>query len=539
MNKGKKFLAIALTIAQITMLLTGCGGGKSAATKDAAQAKDASSGEVTAQAKDAGTRDILNVGVIDENWVGTDLIQSDTFYDIQMLIAEPLFLYNQDTGELQGCLASTPEFSADGKTMTFEIPKGLKFPSGADLDAGDVKASLEWGKAEGSMSDVFNTITNIETQDNKVIVTMKEFSTALMILLVSPFFCVIDKDQLSSMSKEELLWGAQPFGAYYVTDYAEGGYVTLERNQYYKTNNPYLTNKGIANIPKVKINFVQDEFNAIAGLTTGEFDLVINLSSDGNTQASAMKGVTVSSSLPPMVRNLQMNCTSDKLTDKNVRLAIALLINRDNIVQAFGGLCEPAYSYITKNVMFHTDETDEYFKQNYANNVDKAKQLLATAGYSDSDGDGYLDKDGKAFELNFVTASGKNETAAIAIQMQLQDAGIKINLETTDDANDRMAKKDYDLGICSYWWSEPSRFLQKCFKDTGNFDTTEYLNMCNQVGSVVDNKERLQLVDKTQKYLMDTMSLVPLYTTTYVKAYTDNLSDILFIRDGLFINDCK
>lgn len=538
----KKILAVLLAAVQVAVLLCGCGS-SDATTAGSSAVSDA--GTVAEGAATDGSttevRDTLNVGVIDEDWVGTDLIQSDTFYDIQMLIAEPLFLYDKETGDLKGCLASDPVFSEDGKTMTFEIPEGLSFPSGATLDAEDVKASLEWGKAEGSMKDIYALITDIQVDGNKVTVTMESYSTSLMILLVSPFFCVIDSDQLATMSKEELLWGAQPFGPYYVTDYVEGGYVALARNENYTTNNYYLENKGIANIPNVIINFVQDEYNATAALATGEFDLVVNLSADGANEAAGIENIEVSSALPPMVRNLQFNCTSEKLSDENVRLAIALLIDRDNIVDAFGGAAEPAYSYITKNVMFHTDETDEYFKTNYANDATKAMDLLAAAGYTDTDGDGYLDKDGQIFELDFATATGKNETAAIAIQMQLESAGIKVNLtsSTGSDTNQKMVDKTYDIAICNYWWSEPSKFLQSCFKDHGNFDETEYIAMCEEIGSMTDNEARFELVDTTQRYLMDTMSVIPLYTTTYIKAYKSDLSDIKFITDGMFINDCK
>lgn len=542
----KKICAVLLVIAQVAALLSGCGKTETTQpettqTENSTASEEQTTDDTATEGNDGEVRDCLNVGVIEEDWVGTDLIQSDTFYDIQMLIAEPLFLFDKETGDLKGCLASDPVFSDDGKTMTFEIPEGLYFPSGASLDAEDVKASLEWGKAEGSMKDIYALINDIQIDGNKVTVSMDSYSTPLMILLVSPFFCVIDSEQLASMTKEELLWGAQPFGPYYVTDYVEGGYVALARNESYSTNNYYVENKGLSNIPKVVINFVQDEYNAIAGLTTGEFDLVINLSADGANEAETMENVEVSSALPPMVRNLQFNCTSEELSDENVRLAIALLIDRDNIVETFGGAAEPAYSYITENVLFHTDETDEYFKTNYANNAEKAMELLKEAGYEDTDGDGYLDKNGKVLELDFATATGKNETAAIAIQMQLESAGIKTNLmsSTSSDTNQKMVDKDYDIAICNYWWSEPSKFLQSCFKDHGNFDETEYMAMCEEIGSLTDNEARFELVDSTQRYLMDTLSVIPLYTTTYIKAYKSDLSDIKFITDGMFINDCK
>ena len=51
-------------------------------------------------------------------------------------------------------------------------------------------------------------------------------------------------------------------------------------------------------------------------------------------------------------------------------------------------------------------------------------------------------------------------------------------------------------------------------------------------------EETFKLVDDTQRYLMDTMTIIPLYTTSYMKAYYEDLNPH-FIVDGLFLTDCK
>ena len=100
-----------------------------------------------AQSTETVKHDVLNIGEYDEEWVAADLIQGDTFYDLQMMMAEPLFLYNHETGELEPCLAEAPTFSADGTTMTFVVPEGRTFPNGAALGADDVCASLQHAAA--------------------------------------------------------------------------------------------------------------------------------------------------------------------------------------------------------------------------------------------------------------------------------------------------------------------------------------------------------------------------------------------------------
>ena len=483
----------------------------------------------------------MKIGAYDEDWVAADLIQGDTFYDIQMMMAEPLFLYNTDTGELEGCLGTKPVFTENGTVMTFEVPEGRTFASGAVLDAEDVKASLEYGITGGAMSDTYSIITQVETDGNKVIVTMSTYSTALMTLLVSPFFCVIDSEQLATMGPEELLWGAQPYGAYYISEYTEGAGVVLLRNEGFQTLNPSIQNKGVPYIPQINVTWYADEFAMISAFQTGDLDFLIGITEDSLEVLGGGADVVVNSTLPPMVRNVQMNANSEFLADKNVRLAISYLIDRNNIVAAFGGdlCCTGSYCYITQNVMYHTPESGEYFRQNYADNADKAMQLLAEAGWSEKNSDGMLVKDGKTMKLIFNTGSGKNETAALAIQIQLRKAGLDVEVVTTTEANALAREGKYDLTMCNYWWSEPGRFLVNMFPDHTAFDETEYRTIVTEVETTTDNAKRFELVDQAQRYLMDELVVLPLYTTSYMKIYRDSLSDIIFIVDGMFTNDCK
>ena len=491
---------------------------------------------------DGDARAELNIGEYDEEWVAVDLIQGDTFYDLQMMIAEPLFLYNHETGELESCLAEAPTFSEDGTVMTFVVPEGRKFATGADLDAGDVVASLQHGIDDGAMSDTFAVITNLSYEGNTVTVEMESYSTALLIMLVSPFFCVIDSEQLDTMTNEELLWGAVPYGAYYVSDYTPGAGCTLKVNEGFQTLNNTVENKGASYIPTINVNWYQDEFAMIAAYQAGELDLLINVTEDAVAVVGNNPGTVVSSSLPPMVRNIQMNANHEFFSDARVREAVALLIDREQIVAAFGGdtMCTAQYEFITENVMYHTPDVETWYMENYANNAEKAMELLAEAGWTDSDGDGILDKDGEKMPtLTFNTASGKNETAALTIQMMLQSYGFDINVVTTSEANALAAAGEYDINMTNYWWSEPANFLIGILKDHNDFDETEYREMVAEIKSTTDNAYRFELVEQAQKYLMEQMVIVPLYTTSYVKIYDESLSDIHFIVDGMFLNDIK
>lgn len=63
--------------------------------------------------------------------------------------------------------------------------------------------------------------------------------------------------------------------------------------------------------------------------------------------------------------------------------------------------------------------------------------------------------------------------------------------------------------------------------------------MCKQVETITDNTERFSLADEAQRYLMDTTSIIPLYTTTYIKAYKTDMGNPVFITDGLLLSACR
>ena len=76
--------------------------------------------------------------------------------------------------------------------------------------------------------------------------------------------------------------------------------------------------------------------------------------------------------------------------------------------------------------------------------VAKAKDLLKQAGYTDTNGDGYVDKDGKNMELEYYTYSSRQDLPLLAqaFQSDMQDIGIKVNLNIAENGPDQDALKN-------------------------------------------------------------------------------------------------
>ena len=130
----------------------------------------------------------------------------------------------------------------------------------------------------------------------------------------------------------------------------------------------------------------------------------------------------------------QFNMRSPKLEDKRVRQALAHMVDYDYIVNtALQGLAQrlvgpinPAKAFYAKNLPL------------YDYNIEKAKSLLAEAGWKDTDGNGIVDKmlKGKKTDLTLDLMAGTkakvNELTALSIQETAQRAGVKVNIVPVD-----------------------------------------------------------------------------------------------------------
>jgi peptide/nickel transport system substrate-binding protein len=122
------------------------------------------------------------------------------------------------------------------------------------------------------------------------------------------------------------------------------------------------------------------------------------------------------------------NLKNPLFQDKRVRQAFTYATNREEIVQyVLYGLGTVISGPFPKHLWYYNPNVKPlpYDPQ-------KARQLLAEAGWKDTDGDGVLDKDGKPFRFKLITNSG-NDTrrdVGVLVQRQLRELGIDVTFET-------------------------------------------------------------------------------------------------------------
>ena len=130
---------------------------------------------------------------------------------------------------------------------------------------------------------------------------------------------VIDKDQLDSLSKDELMWQAVPYGMYSVESCEPGSGVTLVANEGYKTDNPLVENKGASSIKNIEVKFNMEDFTAIEELKAGNIDYINGITMEGKQQLEAEGGVIVAEKTYPNIDYFEMNTDRGAFADVAVR----------------------------------------------------------------------------------------------------------------------------------------------------------------------------------------------------------------------------
>jgi peptide/nickel transport system substrate-binding protein len=217
---------------------------------------------------------------------------------------------------------------------------------------------------------------------------------------------------------------------------------------------------------------------------------------------------------------LGFNLKDPLFTDRRVRQAIAYAIDRDEIVKGvLLGLGVPGVSpYVPSTKWFN-----EALKP-YPYDPEKAKRLLAEAGWADRDGDGLLDKDGAPFKFEIITNQGNAERqkTAVIIQQRLRAVGIEISIRTLEWAafiNDFIDKKKFEAVILG--WSiglDPDQYdiwdSSKTGKKELNFisyNNPEVDRLLEEGRRRCADAERKRIYDRFQEIISEDQPYVFLY----------------------------
>ena len=238
---------------------------------------------------------------------------------------------------------------------------------------------------------------------------------------------------------------------------------------------------------------------------------------------------------------LNFNCADKKkypkstghpvLTDPAFRQALQWAIDKDKIVSiGYNNNAAPADTIVTRD--YYSDSADYHWTppadQAYTFDLEKAKAALDAAGYTDSDGNGIREYEGKDITLGLYARaeSTESQNCGKLITGWFEQIGLDIDYEVIDDSaltdkqfaydGDQFAP-DFDMSIWGWGGDVDPNFILSIMT-TGqieswsdcNWSNAEYDKLFLEQQTTIDLQERIALVQRMQQIVYDESPYIPL-----------------------------
>jgi ABC-type transport system substrate-binding protein len=340
--------------------------------------------------------------------------------------------YAPGTTDLRPGLAESYEISEDGQTFTFKLREGVKFHNGREMTAEDVKYSLDrvtnpktQSPGAGFFGSIagFDAISSGETETLegvKVIdpltveITLSRPDATFLHVMGLNFAAVVAKEAVEEAGAD---FGktAMGTGAFKLGEWSIGQRLVFEKNEdYWREGLPYLDS--------VTFEVGQEPIVALLRLQNGEVDVP----GDGIPPAKFQEVMADPEQAARVVEGGQLHTGYITLNTKmppfdnaDVRRAVNMAINKERITQVINGRAVPATQPLPPSMPGYTEGYE-----GYAYDPEKAKELLAEAGFAD----------GFETEL-YVMNTDPNPRIAQAIQQDLSKIGIKASIQSLAQAS--------------------------------------------------------------------------------------------------------
>lgn len=393
--------------------------------------------------------DALSSGDIAEAINLIPAISSDSAsHGVASYLYNGLVKYDKDL-KLVGDLAKSWEISPDNKTITFHLRNDVKWQDGAPFTAKDVEFTYEFMIADDTPTSYdgdFRKVKNFEILDDYTIrISYDEpYSPALN----GWGIWIMPEHLLKGVQVSKSLLQRKPIGTgpYMLEEWNSGKSITLKANPNYFLGKP--------NLDKVMIRVIPDQATQFMELLNGSIDIMTltPLQAAKQTQnARYSDSYETYSHLSDSYNYVGYNLKREPFNDKRIRQALSYATPQEEIIEGIlFGKGVPATGPYKPGSYWYNDKVKKY-----PYDIEKAKALLAEAGYKDTNGDGILEKSGKKLRFELITNQGnspRSQTAEI-LQRSWKQIGVEVEiriLEWATFVNEYINKGNFDAIVMGW-----------------------------------------------------------------------------------------
>ena len=491
----------------------------------------------------------LRLGEDPESLYNVNTISLTAGNVINQFILERL-VYFDETGAAKPWLASGWTVSDDQKVITFTLREGISFTDGTPFDAAAVAAHFqEIMNPENASPQMANMgpLESIEaTDDLTVVFTYSEPFAPAFGAIAGSGGGINSPTAVAEMGDD---YGRSPVGTgpYMLERWIPGTSLSFVRNpDYHEQFRDDVENTGAPYAERFELQVIAEEGVAQAALETGELTAAV-LSAD---------------TIPLFVDNPDFNIVIDKSSgnlvflefnmmeppfdDPEFRRAIGYAVDRESAVAAaWAGYGSVALSPLSAAIPGYDPAVAEEYGTPY--DPEKAKEILASIGWTDSNGDGTVDKDGVEAEFRILSYAGFThiDRTLQVVQANLKDIGIAVDLETSDWGAfyPSLLQDGWQMDLMRWTEKDPD-ILNQLYAGDGHRDklipNEELDAILARCSATMDPDARMDCVSEAQVALLQDARSVPILTNWGVYATQSNVSGYHFDYLGyLMVTDIK
>ena len=415
--------------------------------------------------------------------VDTDAGTRDVVFNVYEGLVKP----TSDGGFIPA-VASDYIISDDAKTYTFTLRDGITFHDGTPVTIEDVKYSIDrYAEIQGESSAFSSLVDSVEVQDDKtLVVNLKEsYSEFLPMMTIA----------IIPQSNEDPAGNPIGTGPFKYVSYTPGQNLELEKYDGY-------WQEGVPSLDSVEFKFIADVDTAFVELQAGTIDILKYLTS---AQAETLgDDYNIVQGSMNLVHAMYLNSAYEPLSKTEVRQALCYAVDRDAINNfIFGGKSHIIGSHMIPAMSKYYEPEAETV---YSYDPEKAKELLADAGYAD----------GFDLEITVPSSYSQHVDSAQIIADELSQVGINVTLNQVEWSTwlqDVYKGGNFQATVIGFDGTlAPSDWLKKYVTDDAknfmHYSNTEYDDVFNTAYTTVDDDVKVENYKKAQMILAEDAAAV-------------------------------
>ena len=372
----------------------------------------------------------------------------------------------------------------DPTTYEFKLRKGVKFHSGDELTAEDIKFTFDRLTREGAMGgqtsprkSLLGPLKEIKVADRLTVRFVLDKPWPILPAML-PFQEVVSKKCVESVGSEGLATKTNGTGPFKLVEWRRGDAIIMERFAGYYGGAAAIPPVGPARVDRVIFKIIPENASRVAALLAGDVDIINELPASSMKQVASNSGTQVVKVNGTRTFFVALNNAKKPFSDARVRRALNHALDKKLIIdKVLFGTATPLNGVMSPDAFAFNAKLPEY-----PYDLAKAKKLLAQAGYP------------KGFEATIDT-EGAFKDLAEAVAALLGKAGVKAKVQVWEGAvltpiwREAEKRKERDMYFTS-WGNgslDPSDIMVPTLRTDGRGNSAGYSNP--QVDKLLDDAE--------------------------------------------------